>query len=575
MIKVHSKKYQLHFIKILLCISILLIVNLYRLPHMNALRNGYDDFGYLSIAGFFSSAYDWSGLMSHSAYYSWGYPLVISWLTSICSSSSLLIKVIIVTNTSFLTISFVVSSRLIRSIHAEIDEDSALCVALLANLYIGNVIYAKYAFAESLVVLLFSLIVYVVYSICSTSASHFAYIILSVCTAFIFFVHQRTIGVVLAVCLTIIVLYTQRKISTVDTIIFYLIIVLMFLIGNEIKASVKSSIFASSVNGMASANDFSTQLGVLTSIRSIKYVQYLIVGFIGRLFYFGLATFSVGFIGLISSIRKATQIFHKQERAIGCFYCFIALSFFSTIGIVSLFFLEPVRYDMPFYGRYIEYLFPFFIIEGITVILKKRLPLKDLINMLSLSCVSCISVFLLCKEKNLQPTYSDMIPAMFNINWYCISNNLDYHHALKLSFYILFSASIMMYVISKLSKTQLKTAIAFLLILLFWLPSYIQLENRCIDAHVGNVGKYYDISTSIANIDNLTCILSDSLTMQDVNKIQFMCRDTAMSLSEIELVSETHPASVLTDLYTNLNPYGYTAVYKNDYAKIWKKEYEN
>lgn len=337
-----------------------------------------DEIGYLANAALLSGK-DWSGITRISAYYSYGYSIVLVPLFFLIKNTSHLYKAIILLNVFFYIISYYLSFITIKDLFRKIDSRVVAFICGIVSLYSANIYNVNYAWVEPLLYLVFWILIYQLNQIYKTDKNK-NIILFSFLLFFMYIIHQRTVGIVIVGCLCVICLYLNKTIDKKNLLVFFLSIVSFMVVGLLLKQYVKGYLWSNAVTEkIANTNDYAGQITkIIAIIQSPKLMWNLIRGIIGKYYYLVISTGSIVTFGIIKIIREI-KITFVDKKQIHVVYLFMLLSLFILMTTSSVFFITAERFDTVLYGRYSEFaMLPLFIC-GIIAFIKKDFSLKDVI----------------------------------------------------------------------------------------------------------------------------------------------------------------------------------------------------
>lgn len=361
----------------LLCIYILRLLadrnQIYIIP---------DEFSYWAIAAKYSG-YDWKGMLRDCPYYSMGYSLFLVPLFHFGVSASTMYKCAIILNVVFIIISYFISLYLGKKLIKDLSDIELAFMCGIIECLPFITMYSNYTWTESLLYFLFwveTLFIYLFVK--SNRVSHaFTAVLVSV---FMFFVHQRTIGVMIATFSVVALLIILRNSKDFKFILcclipFIICVCFMFYSFMLLKKYNLEQVFVGDEATVA-INDFPSRVLQLKAVFSIKGLSNLLYSFIGKYFYFCTSTFLIGPYILFVLVKQIVKNFDlkswEKERF---FLLFLLLSFgamilISAIATNSEYSSNKVitRIDNVFYGRYFEFVLGPFMLLGVGNIKKIR-----------------------------------------------------------------------------------------------------------------------------------------------------------------------------------------------------------
>ena len=407
-VKISSKNNFSNIVN-LLFIVIIFIACLWDVASLQRIRVVDDGFCYWGIAANISG-YDWSELISVSAYYSYGYSLILVplfWLNRLGISMTILYRLAIVMNACFLSGCYLMALYMIRELFKDIPDGLKYIVSLFVTLYIGNTAQMGFAWTETFLLFIFWCIVVLVYRVMKKT-SYLNILGLVAALAELFAIHMRSIGVVIAACFILICFFISRRKEIDKKYIFYTIAMsaVFFCLVIILKNYVNDYIYLGTAG--ESVNNVQSNVGRLGGLLSIGGIIDLGLSFIGKLFYVSAATFLLSTIGLLTAVFSLVSSFiRKNKTVVGTRWqlkewmtCFILLSFLAEKGIESLYKMlpfarsieNPLRDDTFVYGRYADFVVGPLIILGIWAVYNIKSHYNEIILAVLISIVSTVIV---------------------------------------------------------------------------------------------------------------------------------------------------------------------------------------
>ena len=353
-----------------------------------------DEFGYWGIAASFAGK-DWSELLSITPYYAYGYSMIVTWLYHIFDDPTVIYRAALVMNVIMIVFSFWIAYKCGKKMFPHLSSECILLVCFAITVYSNNMIQAKIAWTETILYMLYWLSLYMFLLIIEKSKIKYI-VIFSCINAFMYFVHQRTLGVIITSSLMIIVLLTAKKISVKQFILYCCIMVALLMVGEKIKAYIIEGLFTS--KELAAMNNYSGQVSKVSDIfHSIKGFSLLIQSILGKLFYFGLSTFLVGFVALFLLVKQSlfggieflkSKLKIIDDRTMIALY--LLLSFTATFMIAAISMYQPYgRLDLLLYGRYMEFAIGPLLLIGVIAVIQKKVNIRFyIISIISLILVA-------------------------------------------------------------------------------------------------------------------------------------------------------------------------------------------
>lgn len=362
-------KYKIEHILLLICIGILFVFNLYNIGKMYGPVVMPDEVGYWST-GAYLAGYDWSGVVNKSPYYGWGYgSIILTPLFLFFKSPVMLYRAAIVINTVILCFNFLVLRKIAVTLQITSNGVINTLASFTVAAYSSYTFFSKTAYAESLLVLMFDILVmFVLYS--EKNTKNVVAIFMAIVGAWMFVIHQRAIGVICVLCALVCWRKLTKRLDTKGFIIFFLFLFLTLYLCMEIKSDIVAGIWINENNG--SGNDFSGQTGKIDYLLSIEGMTAFLFNVLGRIVYLGNATFLLFYIGMGKMVKELhyclkSRWIRQEEKWIRHedFNFFLFFSILAAIAISALFMIFPTRFEHIIYGRYSEYVIAPFLLYTI------------------------------------------------------------------------------------------------------------------------------------------------------------------------------------------------------------------
>lgn len=334
-----------------------LIFALHNISNITQLYFLADEFTYGSIAAYLAG-YNWSDVTSLGSYYSSGYSILLVPLFILFKSSYVIHKAAIVFNALLLTGSFILSYNCGRKIYSDINKIYLMITCFIIVIYPNCLVQSNIAWSEILLYFLFWCCFRVIIELHYQPTSKLC-ILLAFFLAYMYLVHQRCLGVVAAVTIIIVGMRITKKINNKQIISFIIILTLGLFFQYFIKNFFQGELWSHSE--LIQINDYSSQANKIAYLFKIEGLKNLIKSICGKLFYIGIGTYTVGFVGLFylfyDILKNLKNILYKRFDNLFWINSFILLSFIGALAICSLYYIMPDRIDQVIYGRYIEYIF--------------------------------------------------------------------------------------------------------------------------------------------------------------------------------------------------------------------------
>lgn len=335
---------------LVICLAILY---LRYIPQLNCITIVGDEFGYWANAAEILG-YNWSDIASLNPYYSFGYSLLLLPVLALFETV-IAYKLAIILNVFFVIASFELINRfltnLTKSINIRIIYFISFVISISPNLYFQTLTTQ----AECFLFFLFCLIVYTFQKLVSRFTFG-RFILFNILLFFLYSVHMRNVGIVIAGVIAEIILVSviekDKKVKSCCVLIILACLIIFFVGTEVIKNYLIENLYQA--NEIAQINTYTGQISKIKYIFSKEGIYNLFVSFIGKMFYFGAATFLIGYLGLY---KLAVQIIVKlKNKKYDILNIFILLSILSQILIDAVYMVYPAdRLDVLVYGRYFEH----------------------------------------------------------------------------------------------------------------------------------------------------------------------------------------------------------------------------
>lgn len=342
-----------------------------------------DEFGYWGIAASLAGK-DWSGLLSSTPYYSFGYSILLCPLFYLFSNPAHMYQAALVLNVFMILGSYLLTYLCGRKLFRSLNPFILTLISFAVTVYSNNIVQSQVAWTETLLYFLYWLLLFVFIellekpSVCKAGL----YGILNIS---IYYVHQRALGVLLSSSILIIILFLCRKISLLQATAYCLIVLSTFLGGMSIKAEIIETLFTN--KELAAMNDYSGQFSQMgTMFGSFEGIRLLLISILGKLYYLGVATFLTAWISLIIIGKQAImgslgllRCRFKKTDDQTLIHIYLFMSFCATFLISAIAMYRPEgRLDLLIYGRYMEFAIGPLLLIGLEIIFCNHIKLKSI-----------------------------------------------------------------------------------------------------------------------------------------------------------------------------------------------------
>lgn len=396
----------------ILFVAIIMVACLWDVGSLQRIRVVDDGFCYWGIAASLAG-YDWTELIAASAYYSYGYSLILVplfWLYRLGLSMTVIYRLAIVLNAFFLCGIYFMVLYLIRELLEDLPDALKQIISLTVVLYIGNTAQMGLAWTEIFLCFMFWCSIVCLYRVIRTPG-YWNLFGLIFSTAFLFAIHMRAVGVAAAVGIVILCFFIAnwREIDKryfiftlgISTVFCGLVIMLKNYVNNYIY-------LGSAAN---STNNIQANIDRVEGLLSVSGIADLTVSVIGKLFYIGSATFLLAFIGTVAAILSIVYSFRKKDitgtrekwHSKEWLTVFVLLSFLAEIGVEAIFkccsFFRSIDRtsmdDTLTFGRYADFVVGPMLILGIWVVyyIKKHYKIVLFSLLAAICCTGVVQFF--------------------------------------------------------------------------------------------------------------------------------------------------------------------------------------
>lgn len=356
------------------CIIIMLTV-IYNLSKLHSIYVLADEFGYWTSASFFRG-YDWTDIAAMNPYYSFGYGILLApllWL----QNGVLSYQGAIILNGILLCLSFLLSSHCLSILFNTLRTEYSVCISAAVTLYASNVGLSQTTMCESFLFFLFWCTFTCLLKICSKKRNKYI-VLYAISLGSIYAVHLRTLGIIITGVLCLLILWRKKIINYKQLLIFILVFSVFLITGNILKEIIQTTY---SSNLTSNVNDYAGQIDKIKFLFSITGLKSFIKSIFGKVWYLSASTLLLILwfvIVCVKTIRLKSLLFSKDFNRLPFLLFFLVLSLLTTLGISSLFMINPTRIDMIIYGRYNEFLLgPILSITLCWLMTQKKYLLKE------------------------------------------------------------------------------------------------------------------------------------------------------------------------------------------------------
>ncbi len=398
MIKKWAKNKKILFLYLFFIIIICYLV-LRNIHSLNSITIISDEFGYW-YAGAVFAGLDWREVAYLNPYYGFGYGILLCPLFLFFDDAVLMYRIAIGYNAVFMTFSFILGVRVMTKLKFQIQKEWMLVISFLTTVYSNLIFQSQTTQVECLLNFLFWLTLYFLVNIIQRQRL-WDYICMSLICGYMYAVHMRSIGVVFTSAITLILFASQNKKLWKKTLLYLILLLIMFVLVNCVKSNLKNYTYAplplyqsevqndnnifSELNEdrtiNAKVNDYESVMQSVIQIFSVNGILKLFINIIGKIYYLFASSLFLVFYASLALFRYIYYGIHKikkNQKNSTYFWIsiYLVVSVLSAIGIASIFLLNYHRQDMIVYGRYTEYVIGPFLVLGFYILLKYKVSIK-------------------------------------------------------------------------------------------------------------------------------------------------------------------------------------------------------
>lgn len=338
-----------------------------------------DEFGYWSSAAA-AIGTDWSQVASLGSYYAFGYSFILTPILYIFGGGIAAYRTAIVINVLLQCSSIFFLKGIMKILYPKMPNIDAIYCIGIAVLYPVWSFYSQMTLAESLIMFLFVLSVFLMASLFERpTVLKVFFLILTL--VYMYFVHMRLIGIV-ASALIVLFIWALRNPKLRKFIIFIVILLAVGAAGALIlKKIVQGRVYAGTSQELLAGNDYSGQIYTIKYILTGEGFRALIFGVLCKIFYLGVAslgTFYITCVYLFKQILVLKKRYRSEEgprpKQFVCLFIFLCILF--QFLITAAYMNSPNKLDSITYGRYNDYLIPIVLCLGTRQLMRCSYRLK-------------------------------------------------------------------------------------------------------------------------------------------------------------------------------------------------------
>ena len=358
-----------------------------------------DEMGPIAVAAMWNGQ-DWSELMEHCVYYSYGYAILLYPLFAFFKGPVAFYRAAIVLNAILVACVIPLAVSVGKKVFSNVDIRIVYLGAFVAANCGGNISRSPSAWCEVLLMFLNWLLLWV-FTITIEKISYKKIIAAAIAVVYLYTVHQRMLGVVVAYSMSLAIYCFMRK-KSIKYYAIYLMTLFVALAGHRwIKSVVKLSLWRGGAT--SNTNDYSSTINHVFSQNISDFLKNFVYSLSGHLFYIIVATAGLALIAItvlsVQNTEYLVRIIRKQEikerHAVVDIY--VLLAFWGILGISLLYLCKAAgvstsRSDYLLYGRYVEPILSVLIFWGIMMLNNNRTSRKvNKVLGVSIALFSCLS----------------------------------------------------------------------------------------------------------------------------------------------------------------------------------------
>lgn len=375
-------RFSLPYQQEILMILLALVVFCVNLPIIGKCFNPFvfnDEMGYwthgATIAGL-----DWTGVSDGLAWYSFGYSFILAPVLMISDDPVVSYRIALVLNVLMLTAVYFMYIYIVRYIFPELDRAKASVLSCCASLYTSYRLNAGIAFSELALLFVTTLVAFTLVK-AMKKPSYLNMGALGALCAYLFMVHNRTIGIIASAVLVVAVAVLLKKISLRQAAVFVCVLAAGFAANSVIKDILVEIQWA---DGNAGGNNAGSVFGKLKlAFSSVDNVKRLISLLASQAFATFASTFGVALFALWGMFRKIITALMDWIKAVkdkkqagdavdgqSLMVLFIFCAFAATWIISAVFMFDFQRIDHVIYTRYFDIVMGMLIMSGVYCLVK-------------------------------------------------------------------------------------------------------------------------------------------------------------------------------------------------------------
>lgn len=336
-----------------------------------------DEFGYWAHAAYWAGL-DWHEAAASFSYYSFGYGLLIYPFFLLIKNPVVLYRTMVGINFLLVWGSSFLIYALLGKLRPQVERKRIAAVSGAAMLYVAYITYAQVTLSETILVFLYTLLAFAVYSWCRGITMKKTVAVLAA-AGYMYAVHMRTFGILLVTGVCMLLFALMRSVGK-HRIKIMLLTFLLTVAAFAAVAAVRENWVSGGPQAyreLAEVNGYGGKIGKLQYLFSWEGIRNLMLGIVGKVFYLGCASFGMYFWGMGRLIRRMVsglKEFREKRRlsAETMISIWLLLSHLSALTITAVALNSSGgRMDGILYGRYHENTIPVILALGIVDLVEK------------------------------------------------------------------------------------------------------------------------------------------------------------------------------------------------------------
>ncbi len=353
-----------------------------------------DEFGYWTAAAWINH-WDWTTVASYNGYFSWGYGVVLSLLARFITNMSRSYQLALVLNSVFLCLTYILIFKVSGYFCSQKQVLLRVILSLATIMYGGNLFYSQFTMAETPLLLLFWLSVFLLCKVC-TKYSRLIAAVYCLTLVYMYYVHMRTLGILIVGLLFLFYHLLIHLRNRQEALLCSIVAILALLLGHYVKYNYKLYLQSNPEAPFFAVADYEGLSEHL--VKPSEIVTAVPIGFVGKLYYLIVSSLGLGMIAISSIydqiIKADKQKMDNKNYVILYVLCSILITIFITCIFQSNY---DTRYDLLVYGRYYDFIISSFVLIGFAgLINNKKFHLKT--SLLVLLLASLITNYFIPKS---------------------------------------------------------------------------------------------------------------------------------------------------------------------------------